>query len=352
MKPDRERESSPLRRRIGSLAGRSIIFCLLTLLAPAQSLGSDTSSNAAGKIDRQTLITIWSRASARLQNSLVRDLQVGRTYVLYETQENTANLLRWAADNNEKQILQGLASLYVMAFPFARQRDSLVLPYAGPVDIFGRQAREWTVKLPTPVYAWLPENQDDPFEGILSSAQFLYAVARLSRALVASDAPRQPFLTQARTLLLDHLRRWVLGVPYVPGEFQTTGWGCSVGTFNHSQHIQNLSERSYGTAKYPRYWLSAPPKYCNAVTDDDVFIILVAGEILTLNELSPTEFEIEPAFRQQFKEYLTKGLQLLRERFHKTSIKNLGGGSQGALFFDLGMWDDYDDYRFSGYRFA
>ena len=113
--------------------------------------------------------------------------------------------------------------------------------------------------------------------------------------------------------------------------------------------LKTLRQRSYGTAKYPRRWSSPPPKYCNAVTDTDVFIVLIAGEILTLNALWPTEFELEPALRDKFKDYLKNGLQLLRDRFSKTSVKTPAGGTQDALLFDIGMWDDHSDYRYSRY---
>lgn len=332
----------------------SIIYCCaifgLLILATSHPLyAAERPRPAAETIDRQTLIIAWSQAFPQLSHSLISDLQSERVYRLYETQIITANILRWAAENNEQSVLQDLASLYAMAFPYARKRQSLTLPYAGPVNLLGHPTREWKIALPTSVYAWLPR-AGDLFEPILSSAQFLYGVARLSRALVVSGASSEDFLLRARLLLLDHMKRWVFGIEGVPGTFQTTGWGCSVGTFTHTQHVDNLRHKFYGTDKYSRPWLRPAPKHCNAVTDTDLFLIMIAGEIVMLDRLRPAEFGIEPEMREKFKLHLRSGLRLIRSRLSRTQIKHPAGGTREGLLFDASIWDEHPGHRYSDYE--
>lgn len=263
---------------------------------------------------------------------------------LYNAQLYTAQLLMHAEYAREVPVLVGLAATYLGAFDGLHSYDSEHFYYAHPPD-GGPVERDVWWPVSRPVRYWHGRVDAGSVEQVLSSAQFLWVIARLVR--ITADMPSAPaelvaFVQQVREVLVtDHLQRWIEPDPALPGRFQRRGWGCNSGTYSHREHLQNLLTRAYGTAALPDPPTNAP-SYCNAVFDEDLWIIADVLEVLGAHHANPTLLPLSPEQKASLTSYAQLGLSVIRSRLAPTRI-------DGGLDFDEGIFDDYEDNAWTGY---
>jgi len=292
------------------------------------------------------LVVQWAKARPILHQRLVKGLERGDTNALYTTQLKTANLLIWAHQQTNVEILNELAELYLQAFPFAKSRNQMNFYYASEN---GRK-RITTAKVAPPMRAWIPKSSDGEHlpESVLDSAQFLYALVRLARAQL-TNGMNADFAVPAQELALSHIYRWVSTSDTLPGSFQRRGWGCSKGSYSHAEHVANLKNRAYGSDLLPRARIKKAPRYCNAVLDSDLFISAIVGELLLIEEMPSWSNKMDQEIKTLLEKHLSESLKLISSRMSKTILKTSGYGDKVGLLFDKGVWDDYPDYRWSNY---
>ncbi len=304
--------------------------------------------------DALRLALAWQRLEPTLTSKVITQLGVGASsYVLYDTQLQTANLLLHAEYARDVAQLEGLARVYEPAFDALVPRTEAFYYYAVPAG-GGAPVRESVWTLPAPTRMWT----DAPLAGlavgpesVLVSSQFLYASSRLVRVTAEMPIPTPSlsrFVDKAVAAIVDdHYRRWIDGIPGLPGSFQVRGWGCNTGTFSHREHLQNLQARRYGTAALPGP-PATPAGYCNAMTDTDLWIVAGTMEILAANRRSPTRVPLDAATRTAFESYVALGLAVVKGRFGATTVSSPAGPVQGMVF-DPGGFDGHPDMAYTGY---
>lgn len=111
--------------------------------------------------------------------------------------------------------------------------------------------------------------------------------------------------------------------------YATHEWGH--GTHTHRWHL--IGKLSGSLKDGPE-----DPDYCHAVRDQDMWIIVGLTELLSAHERDPNLFEQTPS--SLYSDYLNLGLELIESR---TSVAN------GRADFDVGAWDEHQDFKYSGY---
>lgn len=296
----------------------------------------------------ESLTDNWKKAYHVLRKKLTDDLRRGYIYGLYSVQISTSSILQWSAQNNAHKFLFDLVSLYSIAFDFTRNVDSIGAYYLYSESEFGKPTRVSDISLSSSQHMWVGVDRESgrDVENILVSSQFLYAVSRLNRALAESKADKIPYNALAWKLSKEHLFRWIEPRDDGLGYFQRTGWGCGYGSFNHFEHFQNLNNRLYGSNRISG--VSGKAKsHCNAITDIDLFVLLIACELLITNKLDSIRFYLSKAEKEYLKRYVIYGVDVVESALTSTVIDVELGLFQGFVF-DRGAWDDHPSYRYSG----
>lgn len=291
---------------------------------------------------------LWSEIEPKLREQLTASLSIGRVQALYQLQLSTANLLIWADRAKEIKALTSLADVYSSAFEYARTTREVVVHdgTAGSPERPAVKTIKRELKAPKRLWTPLDDKGEEQPENTLISAQFIYGVLRMIRATVHTD-PRY-FSKQAFPLVLDHIGRWLENSSASPGYFQVAGWKCSQGNYSHLEHLENLFGRIYGQRASGDDRSKAA--YCNALTDTDLFIIMIVLETVALAKMEPQRYRLEPDFRERIDSYCSVALPLLMSRFAKTEVRDWFGTRRTSWLLDPGIWDEYPDFRYSGYN--
>lgn len=274
---------------------------------------------------------------------------------LYGLQRMTGNLLMYAHAHRKVDILKDLASLYLAIKPgFTTQTTYVVahVPKAANGDLAAEGRVDRTVRAPSAVANrrraikatryWnelaRPGEANATGENILSSSQFMYAVARLIRATAELPADQRPaeltaFVTSYLTLAVDdHYKRWVLGRANEVGLFNVPSpWLCGTGKFTHARYLQLVLAKQFNTT----------PSYCNLITDQDWWIAAGVAELLLARRQAPTLVAFDDP-QQALSKYVKTAAAVFASRTRPTSV-------EGGLGFGVGEWDDHVDFAFMGY---
>jgi hypothetical protein len=172
----------------------------------------------------------------------------------------------------------------------------------------------------------------------LCNAQFLYAAARLTRA-VAEGGPgahgeRVTDFARVYTKLIvrDYVVRWI-------------------------EHVnRNYWRAPELDSAYLSAWkqLSAVPKeshghYRYAVRDNDLWIIAIVAEILAARDANSALIDVSPADEQVLRRVLTTGVALIRSRMTEhPETRDASGRLVGSLSLFDGDFDDFPDLAFAG----
>jgi hypothetical protein len=295
---------------------------------------------------RAQMLAAWDVVQLTERQRLAAALDAGSTGAMYNVQLLTAQLLMHADYTSDLPLLESLAEVYTPAFELAPTRSLVHHYYASQPD-GGAMVRDTIWPLPRPMKIWArltsPGVVED--ESILDASQFLYAASRLIRIASEFQTP-SPALRRFVELALritvdDHYERWVQRAPGTPGQFQVRGWGCHEGTFDHFEHLANLLSRKYGTNLLPGA-ISGAPRYCNALTDVDLWIAAGTLEILAANRNKPALVPLSTSQKELFGRSVGLAIEVVKSRIAPTGID---GGSS----LDPGGFDGHPDVAYAGY---
>lgn len=264
-------------------------------------------------------------------------------YHLYNIQGETNNLLKYAALSKDNQIIEELVWLYSLSLKTLDETDRYAYYY------LPGQSRRSIHKLNSKHKMWLDDTEPVGNENILASSQFLYVLSEATAIVSKLPHDKQTQMMKNSTqqfvsVLLDHYERWIFGRP---GHFQVRGWGCKKNNkyvssaMNHFNFLEKKSKKALGD--------NSSPKYCNAVTDTDLWIIAGVANLLAANRYDKDLVKISPKKYSALLRYITLGVKLLNHRFVNTELENFDGKKVTGALFDPGVWDDYHSYTYSGY---
>jgi len=260
---------------------------------------------------------------------------------LYYIQGETNNLLKYAAYCQDKLILDELFAVYLKALDALDETDQYVFYY------YPQNQRRTVHRLKHKYRAWLDDKSPVGDETVLTSAQFLYVITE-SINIITDIAPAarssimRQLIRQYLPVVTEHYQRWIFSEV---GPFQVRGWGCKMrGKYiktgmNHEAFLKNKLRRLLGD--------SASPSYCNAVTDTDLWIIAGVSNLLAAyskdKDLEKQQYIDKPAYYR----YLQIGVDLISSRIIKTSLHDFHGKPVAGINFDVGAWDDHQNYRYA-----
>ncbi len=298
----------------------------------------------------QTIRSTWESLVSYFRDSL--SSSGTSPYVLYNVQILTAPFLRYALRHGDAASLDELASVYNVAAETLTWTDQYIFYYFPEPS----SPRTSTHTLDRAYPMWLDPNSDA--ESILVSAQFLYAVSLLLRYAAglnpgARSAALQDLVDRFISVLSDHYRRWVLGVTVDGsiadrGPFQVRGWGC---TYNGSYVETGMSQARLTELRLP--WAlgdDSSPKYCNAVTDIDLWIYAGLANFLGALDADPNLDSLDPSELDQYRLALQMASVLMASRVIYRPCQDFDGNAVECAGFDEGLWDEHPDYAYSGYQ--
>ncbi|MCA9602698.1 MAG: hypothetical protein KC417_11765 [Myxococcales bacterium] len=300
---------------------------------------------------RERIHAAWDLARPAIAASLDTQALRQNPYPIYNAQLQTANLLFYADYHQDADLLESLAAVYDLAFDALTTTD--VAFYYNAVDGDGVTIPKSVATLPAPTRMWVyPAETGFPIgrEDVLSSAQFLYAVARVVRIGTEMHEPSpalRAFITRAVPILVhDHYLRWLVRAPNLPGAFQVKGWGCNDGTFDHREHIAHLLARRYGTDYFETYQSRS---YCNAFTDRDLWIIAGIAEVLAAADLDDSALGLAENDLGTLREHVQNGVALTEARHDVRAVVLRDGTAATVAVFDPGTGDDHVDNQYAGF---
>ncbi|NOT84682.1 MAG: hypothetical protein HOP02_07895 [Methylococcaceae bacterium] len=268
------------------------------------------------------------------------------SYNLYNVQIETNNLLIYAGRCHDTVILGELLSIYLPAIDTLKSMDYYQFYY------YPSSARQTKRKLPKLSKMWLTKDTSIGTENILSSAQFLYLIADAIN-IISEIAPteRTPLmaslLTKYTPVLIDHYQRWIFDAV---GPFQVRGWGCAVNGkyvetgMNHQKYLIKSLTKALGAG--------SSVSYCNAVTDTDMWIIAGVTKLIAASKKTTLNLSISAAAVTNYLNYIKLGVRLLETRTTLKDLNDFSGKIVQGANFDLGVWDDHEDYKYTGYELA
>lgn len=337
-------------RRAFALAAFSAAASLAALFVPPQAGAAGCSPRP---LDAARLAAVASVFEARRPalEAMVGGATAGFTPSrLYELQMATAPLLQWAAWHGQRPMVEKLAALY------DRARDNLALQstYMFFFVCDGGNCPRQTDRPIAPARLWTYEplpGSTARYEDVLHSAQFGYAVARiLSYTAATPRADRGDALPAFASrwlpvLLDDHYLRWVFGRAGEPGVWERAGWGCGLGNFTAEAHWKNLADAVYGTPKLPR---ARAIGYCNAVTDDVMWIVAGVAELLMAHKADARLVPMADAARVRLETFVRQAVATMAARTSVTRLAGEGGRPAEGRLFDVGAFDTYPDHAYAG----
>lgn len=252
---------------------------------------------------------LWEANQPKLAAEMETKLARGDIYILYDIQLYTNNLLRYACLQGEDDLLDGVCSLYMPAL------DALTIDCSGARWVFGDSSTS-----NAELRALL--GQEVP----LISSQFLCAVAEAVAGIARLDAMRRSpgmllFVRKFMPVLMDFYRRQAgpffgrmekaLGMPYPP----------MAGAFD----------------------------WALPVFDDYLFFIAAMAHLLGAQAAAPDLVLLPEDVAGCYRSFVRLGCELLRKRMTPSAFTDFEGRPVAGLNFDLGVWDGFEDYAYTGY---
>lgn len=278
----------------------------------------------------QIIDDIWRFQKPLLAREIQASLSQRNTQVLYDIQGFTNVLLEYAASSGKRGLVNELSELYATALGHLKLEKTYVYYY------FPGHPRKSTHPLEPRAMMWAGPDG----EVVLCVSQFLYLVSRAVNVIL--DIPEDErtenmnaLIVRYAPVLRSHYDRWVFGNP---GVFQVTGWGGDEGLFNHSQFVKKRLNREF-----------KGPKYCNAITDLDMWILAGVVEMLAAHKREPLLVPLDKPRRNEYMDYAAWGIRFMRSRLTESALQDFDGKPVKGWNFDLGAWDAHSDYAYAGY---
>jgi hypothetical protein len=273
--------------------GAASLFLLgLLALRPGLALGFADEAARRAEIER-TWAGSRQEIEAFVNDPDNRAAGEGRYYL----QMWTNDLVRYAISKRIVAIRDPLLALYDKEFDTLTHATDYVFAY-DPRAFGVSRAR---LALAQPADLWVSPNGE---ELVLSSSQFVWHLASVSRALIeanqASEPVVRPFLARALAVVTAHLKRWALSDK--DRIFQRRGYGSQYGMYNHREFVQQLRLRAFSGASYS-----------NAITDIDTWIIAAAAELIAAHRLLPGVAPLDNAAATALAVYVREATAMLSE---------------------------------------
>ena len=301
-------------------------FTMLAELRPLVS-AADVASVPS---EEELIHAVWRSAKWDLARRMRNGLSKGSAIVLYDVQVQTNLLLEHAAAWGDRDILHDLAELYLVAYDYLERRGTYR-------PAFCRKGPD--LPLSPPARMWL---EADGTLSRLHVSQFLYLLSRAVciicdvRAQDRTDAMNRPVAGYV-PVLKEHYTRWVC---CDHGAFRG-GFGGEKEFMNHHDYLKRKFERPF-----------SGPKICNAVFDIDMWIVAGVVELLGAHQREPALVPLTPGSRPRLLDYVRLATTLIKSRLTESRLTDFAGKPVTGLNFDLGQWDDWRDYAYSGYTGA
>ncbi len=235
---------------------------------------------------------------------LKTNLEKGNTYALYNMQIYTNNLVRYCSFVNDYEILNDLIEINLLSYKYL---------------IFDRDGfRKW-------IYTFT----DDPElvslinkEIELSSIQYLYLISKIIHIIASIDQNKRTsimsdFVDKFLPIIIkDHYLRWL---------------------------------PNYTTSLERKYLKLFPQKFQNAINDKELQLAGGIAEILSANSKDNNLIPLTTNQKESMISFINLANRLLRSRLSESELVDFNGEKVKGINFDLGMWDEYPDYSYSGY---
>ena len=311
----------------------------------------DQAQYAADDDVAQAIERLWTNRKPYLISQMNTRLAADDTYVLYDTQVYTDNLIRYAAATGNIEMLDGLAELYLEAYAYMSSETEYVYFYWPGYSRESVHDLDESGQDPSSAMMWTDdpsetENGEVGVEYPLYVSQFLHGLTSLINAVLDMDSGDRTsnmtslVTTYASVVVNDIYARWLFADQ---GIFQVKCWGGESGLFNHEEFLEKKLERYFGST------LQDPVSYLNAVTDTDMWIVTGVLQMLAAHEKDPTLVPVSSALEADMRGYLDTALQLIADRLTESELTDFNGNPVTGLNFDLGAWDDHPDHAYTGY---
>lgn len=333
-----------------------IILLLSSFYTFAQRIDFDKITSNPNFDD--TIKQLWTKCKPNIL-SLVNTAGI-KSYNLYEIQIKTNVLLKYAFIKNDYKLIDELLTLYLKLIPKLKTVNSYTFIY---FDNEGKD-KDKVLKLEQPYKMWIDATNSEKNypEKILYVSQFLAMIsdAIFNVALIPEkNRSKTMYLFAAKyaEILDSHYKRWIIGVDgwdTVSGEFfkkvgpfQRRGWECKYNNefiptrLTHYQLIDLLHDFKCGNGN--------SPKYCNSITDTDLWIIAGINSYVAAYNIDPDLVKVISNYEFYQYDYIPKANELILSRISTTILSNFDGETVWGADFDNGTRDDHPDYIFSGY---
>lgn len=280
------------------------------------------------------LDTNWTHNKTYLRTAMTTRLTNGDSYVLYDIQTITNNLLDMARKCDDRTTLEELADLYLVANPYKTNLDANGVPYAD-----GHY--EWHC-MTSACVNWATHPK---VENVIVSSQWIYLLARTLNTIVTipyaeRTATMNTFVsTYYYTIMKYHVYRWLVTSTQFGGLCGTPTSGLT-----HPAHMQKLKDEAYPLS----------PGHCGAVRDQDLWIIAATEELYDANIHDATRVALSEAFKTIIRNYLTVALDVVdfTRWINQGSRVAWDGRTINVFVLDPGRWKDHPDWQYAGYEGA
>jgi hypothetical protein len=250
----------------------------------------------------------WDNNKNQLADEMKAKLDCDNIYILYDVEIITNNLLKYAAIMGELDLLDDLSQLYLLAYPYLKKEADGGLKW-----IFADSSISELCYL---------LNKEIP----LITSQFLFAVAHAIDAIAQLDEAKRTadmklLARQYTPAIADFFDRWysnfldkidvAIGMPFPPLD------DC--------------------------FTFDLP------ISDDLLFLFGGMAYLLSAGAHAPMLAELSAAQCERYRLFIGKGSALLQKRLTPSALQDFEGNALKGLNLDLGVWDGYEDYTYSGY---
>ena len=252
---------------------------------------------------------------------------------LYFIGSDSYNILKYAFSQKKYLLVDELLEIYLKTLKYIKKRKRYT------VYEFSDKEEKTTFSLKKEIFIWT--NKDNE-EELISSSQFLFVVSFAfyeisSIPKVKQTKTMKKFIKLFTPILLNHYKRWVLGVESntskVIGSFSRRGWGCKDNKENYiyarvlPQYIKEITNKEYHGSTY-----------CNVIADPSLLIITGLGYFIYSDIEAKTH-------RTKLEQAYLKSINNIVTLFKHTQIKK----DIPILTFQEGAWYGHPDFQYSAY---
>lgn len=265
--------------------------------------------------------TSWNRQKNQYQTYLTESLKNDDLEVLYTTELALHNLVEYARQRNDGQLLRDIIAINQPALDKIQVIDGQYKWICGePCSSIGLAGQEY----------------------LLASSQYLYLHASLLNGLSALTndqltAKDKLYMEKITPILQSHYERWILG----PSVYNSWWSDCApYQKFNYSQILDwKLAEPQHGLFY----------EYCKATHDVEMLIAGGVIELIGANRNLSTIIKLDPTAVEKLRTYPILFSQLLQSRLQVTQLVDPHGVAKQGLVLDPGYYRLHPNWEYAGY---